>query len=178
MILKKLIGKNIILSPVSQNEAQQYCEWMNDMSLTNKLAGSHFITTLDSEINWINSKNSGRDICFSIYDKESMHLIGNISLAEMDHIFQTASLGVYIADKNNRHKGYGSEAIILMLDYAFNYLNLNNIMLSVIASNKNAINCYKKLGFKTIGNRRNAIFQNGEKQDIIFMDILRQDFIK
>ena len=63
-----------------------------------------------------------------------------------------------------------------MLDYGFNLLNLNNIMLCVYSFNHRAINCYKKIGFKEIGRRRNSKFIGGKWFDGVFMDMLAEEF--
>lgn len=75
-----------------------------------------------------------------------------------------------------RNKGYGTEAIQLILDYGFNYLNLNNIKLDVLSFNERAIACYKKCGFKEYGRRRKSEFINGKYYDRISMDILKEEF--
>ena len=75
-----------------------------------------------------------------------------------------------------RSNGYGTESLRLLLDYGFNYLNLNNIHLGVKAFNERAIACYKKVGFKEYGRRREAYFLNGKYYDHVFMDILAREF--
>ena len=74
------------------------------------------------------------------------------------------------------NRGYGTEAVELLLGYGFNVLNLNNIMLTVFAFNKRALRCYEKAGFRVIGKRRKARFYAGRYHDEIFMDILAQEF--
>ena len=81
-----------------------------------------------------------------------------------------------IFDENKRSNGYGTESLRLLLDYGFNYLNLNNIHLGVKAFNERAIACYKKVGFKEYGRRREAYFLNGKYYDDVFMDILAREF--
>ena len=66
------------------------------------------------------------------------------------------------------------EALNLILAYGFDYLNLNNIMLKVFAFNEVAINCYKKVGFKEIGRRRQSYYKKGEFFDEIYMDIFKR----
>ncbi|MGB4722593.1 MAG: GNAT family protein, partial [Defluviitoga tunisiensis] len=80
-------------------------------------------------------------------------------------------------DKEYLSKGYGTEAMELLLDYGFNALNLQNIMLEVFDYNKRAIKAYEKVGFKVIGKRRQAKFFNNKRYDIIFMDILKDEFL-
>lgn len=64
----------------------------------------------------------------------------------------------------------------LLLDYGFNYINLNNIDLGVFSFNTQAIRCYKKVGFKEYGTRHEAYFLNGKYYDKICMEYLRKDF--
>ncbi|MCF7815351.1 MAG: GNAT family N-acetyltransferase, partial [Candidatus Cloacimonetes bacterium] len=84
--------------------------------------------------------------------------------------------GIFIGNKNYWGKGYGSEALSLLLDYGFNILNLNNIMLETFSFNERALKSYKKVGFKEIGRRRQAIIMGGKKYDEILLDILAEDF--
>ena len=122
-------------------------------------------------------KNSGiGNYQFAIVKQENDELIGNCSLHDLDLINGRATVGIFIGDKENRGKGYGSETLELLLSYGFNHLNLNNIMLTVYSFNEPAIACYKKVGFKEIGRRREAYFKNNERYDEIFMDIIRSEF--
>ena len=95
------------------------------------------------------------------------------------YIGQVCKSYSYTAEREAREKfakGYGSEAITLLLDYAFNALNLNNIMLTVKALNERAIACYRKCGFREFGGRREDNFIAGRRYDTVYMDILSKDF--
>ncbi len=85
-------------------------------------------------------------------------------------------LGIVIGEKAHWGRGYGQEAIKLLLDYGFHLLNLNNIMVGVFAYNQRAINCYRKVGFREVGRRRQARIIGGKKYDVVFMDMLAQEF--
>ena len=69
----------------------------------------------------------------------------------VNHIFRKAELGIFVGEKEYWGKGYGTEATELLLDFAFNILNLNSIMLIVNSFNERAIKSYEKCGFKLIG---------------------------
>jgi len=73
-------------------------------------------------------------------------------------------------------KGYGTEALSLLLDYGFKALNLHNIFLSVYSFNERAKKSYEKIGFKIIGIKREALLRDMERYDIILMDILPNEF--
>ena len=83
---------------------------------------------------------------------------------------------IFIGDKDYRSKGYGTEAIRLILDYGFNYMNLKNIKLDLMDFNERALKCYKKCGFKEYGRRRKCVYVNGKYYDKISMDILDEEF--
>ena len=86
-------------------------------------------------------------------------------------------VGLVIGDRAYWGKGYGFEAMQLLLDYGFNLLNLHNIMLGVFAFNQRALRLYQKLGFREIGRRRQARMIAGQRHDVIFMDLLATEFV-
>ena len=94
----------------------------------------------------------------------------------VDSVHQQAELGIFIGEKDYWDKGLGTEAVKLLLDYGFNLLNLHNILLKVFSYNERAIKCYKKVGFKEIGRRRESREIASQKYDEIYMDILSSEF--
>jgi RimJ/RimL family protein N-acetyltransferase len=174
MYFKKLVGKKCYLSPIDVNDAEVFTEWLNDMEILNSLQLYSSIISLENEKTFLN--NLSKDHNYSIIDLETEKLIGNCGFMDMDYVNQTAEVGIFIGNKSFWNKGYGTEALSLLVDYGFKALNLHNIMLRVYEYNKNAIKCYEKIGFKQIGKRRKALNRNLEKYDIIFMDLLQEEF--
>ena len=173
---KKLIGERIYLSPVSVEDAEKYVEWFCDFKTTDGIGKSSSIMTVESEREWLENTLKNNDLNFAIVDLENDELIGNCGIMNINHINRSAEVGIFIGDEENRNKGYGAETLQLLLDYGFNYLNMNNIMLNVKSFNERAIACYKKVGFKEYGRRREAYFLNGKYYDHVFMDILAREF--
>lgn len=172
---KKLIGDNIYLSPRNIEDVEIFTEWLNDFETTDYIGRSHQLVSLDVERKFL-EKHTDDECSFVIIELENDKIIGTISLGDIKHISKTATLGIFIGDKLARNKGYGTEAIRLILDYGFNYLNLQNIKLDVLEINERAIACYKKCGFKEYGRRRKCIFLDGKYYDRISMDILKEEF--
>ena len=171
---EKINGDRIYLSPISVEDKEIYTKWVNDKSVAENIGNYYKVISLSVEEEKI--KQMEKKYSFSIVLKEKNELIGYVSLMDINFINQTATLGIFIGDEKNRNKGYGKEAIKLILNYGFNYLNINNIMLHVYSFNKKAINLYEKIGFKKIGVRRDSIYSNGLFYDEIFMDILKSEF--
>jgi RimJ/RimL family protein N-acetyltransferase len=117
-----------------------------------------------------------KDHNYSIIDKNTNELIGTCGFTELDHLNQTAEVGIFIGNKKYWNKGYGSEAITLLLDYGFKALNLHNILIRVYSFNERAKRCYEKVGFKNIGKRREALKRGNKEYDIIYLDILYNEF--
>ncbi len=172
---KKLLGEKIYLSPRNTEDVEKFTEWMNDFETTDYIGRSGTVVTIDAEKKYL-EEHIKDEATFGIIELETDKLLGSISLEDINHINRTATLGIFIGDKQARNKGYGTEAIRLILDYGFNYLNLNNIKLDVFEFNERAIACYEKCGFKVYGRRRKAKFVNGKYYDIINMDVLAEEF--
>lgn len=174
--IKKLVGEKVYLSPVCLEDAETFLTWMNDFDVTDYIGRSDKILTLESEKNWIEEKAKESGYFLSIVTLDNDQLIGNISLNEVNFLHRYAVLGIMIGDNENRNKGYGTEAINLLLDYAFNYLNLNSVSLTLLACNARAKRCYEKVGFKECGRKRMCRFVNGKYYDLLEMDILASEF--
>lgn len=170
---KKLVGERVYLSPMNIDDAETYVKWFNDFNVTDGLGSSCRITSLEGEKEWLR-QNTGQ-YQFAIVKLEDDILIGNCGINGLDQLRQCAEIGIFIGDEENRNKGYGAEALNLLLDYCFDYLNVNNVMLKVFSFNERAISCYRKLGFKEIGRRRQSYYLRGEFYDEVYMDILRSE---
>ena len=176
---KKLIGDRIFLSPVgtSNEEVEKFTEWMNDFQVTDYIGRSGNITTIIGERDWLeNSSKNTESRIFDIIELKDNKLIGVISLENFNWIERSAVLGVFIGDRNFRNNGYGPEAINLLLEYGFEYLNLHSIRLELLSINERAHKCYLKCGFKDTGCNREQVFLNGKYYDKLHMDILENEF--
>ena len=107
---------------------------------------------------------------------ENDELLGNIELFNVNILQKNAYLGIMLGNPEYQRKGYGKEAINLILDYGFSFLNLYSISLTVFEYNEVAYNLYKKIGFKEVGRMRKRVEIMGKRYDEIIMDILKEEF--
>lgn len=176
---KKLVGERIYLSPkgTSDEEVEKFTEWMNDFEVTDYTGRSCQITTLPGEKEYLeNASNSSDKRNFNIVDLKDNKLIGTVGLEHIIWTNRSAVLGIFIGDGDYRNEGYGTEAIQLVLEYGFKYLNLHSIRLDLLSANERAHKCYLKCGFKDTGASREEIFLNGKYYDKLHMDILESEF--
>lgn len=168
---KKIVGSHVYLSPMNVEDAEQYAVWLNDLAVTDGLGSSSRNASLEGEKKWL-TDNAG-EYQFAIVRLEDDKLIGNCGLHGLNQLAQSTEVGIFIGNEETRGKGYGTEALSLLVKYCFDYLNLHNVMLKVFSFNERAIHCYKKVGFKEIGRRREAYYVRGRFFDEVFMDILK-----
>jgi RimJ/RimL family protein N-acetyltransferase len=174
MYFKKLVGKKCYLSPIDVNDVEKFTEWLNDMEILTNIQLYSGIISLENEKNFLS--NLSKDHNYSIIDLETEKLIGNCGFLDIDYVNQTAETGIFIGNKNYWNRGYGTEALSLLVDYGFKALNFHNIMLRVYEFNERGIKCYEKIGFKQIGKRREALHRNLARYNVIYMDILANEF--
>jgi RimJ/RimL family protein N-acetyltransferase len=174
--VKKIIGEKCYLAPAQIENAEKFAPWLSDIQISKGLTITPHLISVDVEKKIIQSLIDGPDKVFSIVSRDNDELLGGCGLSKINYISKSAELGIFIGDTSCHGKGIGTEACRLLCDYAFNILNLNNVMLLVHEYNKNAIRSYEKAGFKVIGRRREAQLIAGKKYDIIYMDIIASEF--
>lgn len=130
--------------------------------------------SLDSERGFLGKLSSGHN--YSIVDLASDQLLGSAGLVDIDHLNQTAEIGIFLGNKDFWGRGYGREALSLLVDYSYQKLNLHHLMLRVYSFNERAIRCYRAVGFRPVGKLREALVRNRKKHDIVLMDLLPKDF--
>lgn len=175
---RKIVGDRLYLSPFSSDDMEIYtkwAQWMNDRTVADQYGGHHMLVSVASAKKTLEELQGYR---FAMVLLAGDVLIGHISLHDIDHLNRNAFLGIVIGEEQHRGKGYGAEAIRLVLDYGFQTLNLHNIMLSVHADNCAGIACYKKVGFREAGRRREWVFKDGNYIDKIYMDMLAREFVR
>ncbi|WP_092506285.1 GNAT family N-acetyltransferase [Virgibacillus salinus] len=85
---------------------------------------------------------------------------------------------MWIGEKSEWGKGYGTEVVEILVNFAFSRLNLHKVYLTVDSDNIGAIRCYEKVGFYKDGVLRDEVFKNGKYVNRIYMSILKTDIIK
>ncbi|MCH5273337.1 MAG: GNAT family N-acetyltransferase [Lachnospiraceae bacterium] len=104
-------------------------------------------------------------------------VIGDVALQDIDRINRKCSVGVGIAKIQNRAKGYGREAIQLMLDYGFRYLGMERITAYTLECNAAAQRMLARCGFLLEGRERKAVYLNGEKYDRLCYGVLKEEYM-
>lgn len=118
-----------------------------------------------------------RSYTFGIRTLADDQLIGFVGLGGIQHTHGDTWVGIGIGDRKYWGKGYGSEAMRLILRYAFSELNLHRVSLGVFAYNTRAQRAYEKCGFQLEGVIHQAFLREGQRWDLLFMGILRAEWL-
>ncbi len=162
-----LESNRIILRAMEPSDIELLYKWENDKSIwviSNTFAPfSKYILTKYIE-------NSHQDIyqakqlrlMIDIKKQSGNTTIGAIDIFDFEPYHLRAGLGILISEKQNRKKGYASESIEIIIDYAFNYLGLKQLFCNIGEDNKDSIDLFEKHGFKKCGEKKFWIKKQGK----------------
>lgn len=171
-------SSRIRLVALGEEDAEAFARWSEDAEYLRNLDTDYAVPRsanyFRSEIEANASSHNGLE--FGIRTIEDDRLIGFVSLHSIEWNNRAGRLAVGIGERDYRGKGYGTEVLQLILRYAFDELNLNRVGLDVIGNNKAAIRCYEKSGFVVEGVVREGVIRDGQKQDRIYMGILKSEW--
>lgn len=176
MTRNMILGQRILLRPIEKKDIFLIKSWRNDPSVNENIFSYQFINDLQQELWFENYCSNPNEESFIIALKETQDAIGIIGLSRIDFKNQNAVLNTMIGEKSFWNKGYATEALHLLLAYAFNEMNLNRITSYIYRSNKASIRKNEKNGFIIEGTLRQMNFTGGKFHDVIVMGLLRADW--
>lgn len=172
-----LIGTKIYFRALEPDDAPLLVAWVNDPEVTRTLELFYRPRNLQAEREFIESVNkSAQDVVFAIVVKETDAVIGVAGLHRINFKERHAVFSIFIGEKSEWGKGYGTEATALMVGYAFDTLNLNRVSLQVYEYNQRGIRAYEKVGFVREGVLRQEHYYAGRYWDTIAMAILKEEW--
>lgn len=172
---KKIAGERCYLSPIDPDDAPLTAAWINDPEVAAGVTLARNIINAAQERDTLVSL-AARPHHFAIVAQDGDALLGICGIEDVSAIDRTGELGIMIGDKRFWDRGFGAEAVRLLLRFAFLTLNLNNIRLTVHSFNERAIRCYRKCGFKRCGYWPDSWYHDGALHGTVTMYLLRADF--
>jgi RimJ/RimL family protein N-acetyltransferase len=171
-----LTSEHIYLRPVEKSDLVHLQKWVNDLNIRG-IIGSTLPMDQQGIEEWFEkSRGDSSRVWFVICTKEDNRVIGECGLLRMFPAWRTTDLSIIIGEKDTWGKGYGTEAINLLLDYAFGYLNFHRVSIGVVGFNESALRFYEKIGFKREGIQRDGYYYNYVYSDFVMMSILENEF--
>ena len=149
-------SENIRFVKVSERLVKDYLAMVNDLENVGRLIGNRTEPiSEDKEIRWVHKKLEEKAPVFSMLEKDSGEFIGNVEI--MDIADAAGELGIAITAKK-QDRGYGTEAVRAVVEYAMERLGLNRVFLKVFPDNARAIRVYEKCGFREYDRTEEDVF--------------------
>ena len=178
--MPRLIGEQVMLREYQSEDFSCIRQWVNDASVTRYLAARFWApqTTVDTQefLNrMLQSSHNGYN--FVIADAADGRYIGQLDMFRVDWRLRQGEIGMVIGSEADRGRGLGTEALRLLIQFAFQTLGLERIELEVHMGNAAALRCYQKAGFVLEGVKRHAYYSDGAFADLGMMSIRREDWL-
>jgi RimJ/RimL family protein N-acetyltransferase len=172
-----LDGPRVYLRPLEEADVPRMTRWINDPKLRMFITAFNPANTA-KEKQWVASQaEKGSEQTLAICLKENDLHIGNIGLMKIDTIARVATTGTIIGEEEHRGKGYGSEAKMLLLDWAFNRLNLRKVCSSIFATNGRSQPYSEKCGYKVEARLKEHRFIDGQYVDEVLLAVFYEDWL-
>ncbi len=174
-----LQGEKVRLAMPQRSDLPEFAEWFErDTELMRYLnIGEFYPNTLADEEAWFAAiRNREDEFVYTIRALEDDRILGNCSLRIIEWASGNSEVGIFIGPPEYRGRGYGSDAMQILLRFAFLECNLHRVGLSVYGYNHRAIASYQKVGFQQEAVPREALLRDGQYYDFIRMGILYEEW--
>jgi RimJ/RimL family protein N-acetyltransferase len=173
-----LRGKRLYLRPPTKEDIPCFLRWINDPEVNCYLSKFLPVTEAD-EIEWLDRlhKNKNEEIVLVIVTAKNGQPIGTMGIHHINWKDRIATTGAMIGERAFWGKGYGSEAKMLLLNYAFNTLNLRKVCSLVLSFNKRSQAYSEKCGYKVEGVLKQHVFKNGRYWDLVNLAVFKRNWL-
>lgn len=173
-----IVGKKVTLRPVEEEHLPLLLEWTNDPEISRLVGGWSFPISRKAQSDWytrsLNNATTQRWIVE--VDGEPIGLTG---LWEIDWHNRTALTALKLGSSSVRGKGYGTDAIFTVMEYAFHQVGLNKLWGEILMYNLASYRAYiKNCGWTVEGINREHVFRDGIFHDQLRVSILRREYEK
>lgn len=171
-----IVGNKVLLRAVEFEDSNQLHIWANDPEIQYLLGGWHFPTNMNDQKKWFDNLSCNSNNQRFIVLNEDKIKIGMANLLNINFKDGNAEHGLLI-DKNFQGKGYGTEIVKAIMNYAFKELRLNRLETTIIENNIVSAGLFVKLGWKHEGTLRNWYFRKGEFVNKLIFGVLNNEFL-
>jgi RimJ/RimL family protein N-acetyltransferase len=172
-----LVGEKVRLRAVERDDLDVLTSWDNDVELE-LLAGDQPprpVSRARRRRRFDQQLHEQRDVVVFMIEADGK-AVGACSLFNFDQVARTCELGIAIGERDYRGRGYGRDAVRLLLGYGFRSFNLHKIWLEVGADNERAVCAYRACGLVEEGRLREQWYRAGRFVDVVMMGLLRADW--
>ena len=171
-----LVGKRVYLRPLEREDLTAIRRWANDPEVRGLTGEATPMSEAGADEFLERVRHESDRVWFIVALRENDRPIGEAGLLRMFHPWRNTDLTLILGERDAWGQGYGTEAIVLLLDYAFGYLGFHRVSVGVVGFNERAIHFYEKVGFKKEGIEREGYYYNHRYHDFVMMSLLEDEF--
>lgn len=174
----KIKGKFVTLRAIEESDLELLHKWANDPATQDGIGELHFPSSMDFHKSWYEGLKNDKLNQRYIVDLPEKGAIGISSIMKIDWRNSHAWHGLVLGESSFRSKGYGIDAIMATMHYAFHEMNLQRLDGSMIEYNKLSLSTYcgKRLGWEIVGRRMSYYFRKGQYWDQVLVGISKQGY--
>ena len=171
-------GKLVRLREYRKEDLPTVVSYLNNPEVKKYMKpGVPFPLTLTDEEKWFEHQSFlNPNYNFAIETQSDGKYIGGCGLKDVDWKNRHTEVGIFIGDVEYQGKGYGTDAMNVLIDFIFKEMDLNKIKLDVYAFNERAIKSYEKCGFVVEGRFKDELFRFGKYHDTIRMALFKSEY--
>ena len=172
---QEIRGEKVILREQREEDAPYFTYWFNQPQVMFQCGFEKPASEEEIRKTITVSHKREDSVWYTITDLDG-NIIGETGLLRMFPAWHQTDLTIIIPDPEMQHKGYGTEAIRIILDMAFKKYEMHRVSIGVVGLNTDALAFYRKIGFKQEGILEEAYYRNNEYSDFVMMRILSQEW--
>ena len=151
-------------------------DMFNDPEIENTVVGWAFPLSLFSQKKWLELHYNDQNACRFVVDTKEDGPVGILALTDIDWKNRRAVIGGKLASEDNRFRGYGTDAVMAIMRYAFDELGFHRLDACRLAMNQASAGLLAKCGFVEEGVKREYIYKGGEYRDLVEVSILADEY--
>lgn len=177
--MKFLIGEKVYLRGLTIDDCKDnYLQMVNDVSALTFMEGIGYRPIFKNELeSYIETNKINSNLLLGIFGNNTDIHVGNVRLIQIKPYHNNYVLGILL-HKDYRGKGFGYEAVMLVIKYSFEIINMHRIQFVAVADNIAANKLYQKIGAIKEGELREAFYYNGSYHNMIVYSILKSEYFK
>lgn len=170
-------GERVLLRAIEKRDRDLLLELINDPETEKMLGGSSFPVSEAAQEKWMENQDGNNDTlrCVISLKTDTEKGLGTVILSDIDFKNAVAQVHIKLAKDEGRHKGYGTDALLAVTDYAFSELRLNCVYAEVLEYNIPSQKLFEKCGFHQDGILRERVYKSGKFVDVIVYSLLKAD---
>ncbi len=173
-----IMGKTVYLRAMEPEDMEMLRDMINDPDISRMVIGWSFPVSKREQMNWYDRVASDANKRFIVCLQENNQAVGMVTLTNIDLVNRSAFHGIKLHPSCPKGKGIGTDAVMTLMEYAFNQINLHRLDGEWFLYNTASKRLYEKCGWHEEGIKKKAVYRDGQYHDLAICGILKEEYIE